>query len=222
MNVLRRKGRKTIAIIGCGAQSRYILDTLSALQIKCRIFLIDPLGKGPKEVHGIPVSRISPVKNIRKFLRKKNIKIVFTAISANAEKARILEYLRKDFCFPPLIHPQTVISSSAKLEDACVINPFVYIGPNALIKRGTFIHSFVNIDHDCEIGECANLAPGVILAGRVKIGKCAYIYTSASIIPDIRVGDFSIIGAGSNVLRNVSPGRTVVGNPAIPLKNAKQ
>lgn len=216
---MAKKLKKELGILGCGAQSRYILDILKDTNFKGRIKIIDPFGKGPKKVYGFKVFRLRKINEIKKFLKNEKINSLALAISDNKKKLNFLNFLLKDFDFPSLIHPKAWISPSAEIGKACVINPFVYLGPNAALKRGCFIHSLSNIDHDCVLGECVNVSPGVSLAGRVKVGKAAYIYTGASIKPDITIGAEAVVGAGSIVVKNVSSKCVVAGNPAKKIKN---
>ena len=209
-----KHNKKAFGIIGCGAQARYILDILRWLKFKGPIYIVDPLGKGPKSVYGLKVFRISKIEEIKKFLKSKKARFLGLAISDNVTKLNFIEAFSEHFDFPALIHPNAVVSPSAEIEDGCLINPFVYIGPGAVVKKGCFLHSFVNIDHDCYIGECANISPGATLAGRVKTGLAIYIYTQATIIPDVKIGDYAVIGAGANVLKDVPSKRMVAGNPA--------
>jgi acetyltransferase-like isoleucine patch superfamily enzyme len=46
----------------------------------------------------------------------------------------------------------------------------------------------------------------------------ASIGANATILPGISIGANAVIGAGSVVTKNVQPGTTVVGNPAVPLR----
>ena len=55
---------------------------------------------------------------------------------------------------------------------------------------------------------------GLELGRRVVIGSNVWIGGGAIILPGITIGDDAVIGAGSVVTRDVSPGSVVVGNPA--------
>lgn len=72
----------------------------------------------------------------------------------------------------------------------------------------------VHIGHNCKIGSGAIVTACAELSGGVVLGRGAWVGPNASIIQQATVGDGSLIGIGSNVLRDVSPGTTVAGNPA--------
>ena len=59
-------------------------------------------------------------------------------------------------------------------------------------------------------------AAGLENGAPITIGRRVWIGSGALILPGVTVGDDAIIGAGSVVARDVSPGTTVVGNPARP------
>ena len=222
MKNLLKNHKSALGIIGCGAQSRYILDILKHIKFKGRIYIVDTIGKGPLRVYGLKVFRISKTEDIKEFFKRKKVRFFHIAVSDPVAKMRFIKIFSKDFKSPVLMHPSAIISSSAKIDYGCLINPFVYIGPNTIIEKGCFIHSFVNIDHDCHIGECVNIAPGAVLAGRVKIGHATSVYTQATIIPDIKIGNYATIGAGAIVLKNIPDKHIVAGNPAKRIKNDKK
>jgi len=51
----------------------------------------------------------------------------------------------------------------------------------------------------------------------VSIGQDVGIGGASVILPGVTIGDGAIVGAGSVVTRDVSPGTTVAGNPARPM-----
>ncbi|MBX9932803.1 MAG: sugar O-acetyltransferase [Methylobacterium sp.] len=58
---------------------------------------------------------------------------------------------------------------------------------------------------------------GMEFARPIIIGRNVWIGGGALIMPGVTIGDDAVIGAGSVVTRDVSPGATAVGNPARPL-----
>ena len=84
------------------------------------------------------------------------------------------------------------------------------------IGDGTQIGSAVQVltaDHprDPEVR-----AAGLENGKPITIGRNVWIGSGALILPGVTVGDDAIVGAGSIVTRDVSPGTTVMGNPARP------
>lgn len=104
------------------------------------------------------------------------------------------------------------------------VGDHVEIGANTCIDRGTMddtvirnhvkIDNLVHIAHNCVISESAYVIATAIVGGSVKIGPRAWIAPNASIKQKVQIGADSVIGLGACVVRDVSDGSTVMGNPA--------
>ena len=114
-----------------------------------------------------------------------------------------------------LVREGTYIGSSAHVGN-CVEIKNSYIGPGTLIGHLCYVGD-ANIGRDCIIGA------GTITCnfdGRDKhpttIGEKAFVGSNCSLVAPLEIGAEAIIGAGSVVTRNVPSGVTVYGNPARP------
>ncbi len=108
----------------------------------------------------------------------------------------------------------------------------VSIGSNVTIARAaldkTVISSGVKIDnhshiaHNCTIGENSMLIAYAKLAGGVKIGKNVMIAEDVGITDHVEIADNCMVGAASNVYKNLEPGSVVWGSPAKPITFEKR
>lgn len=114
---------------------------------------------------------------------------------------------------PALVHPSSVVSPSAIIDQGSVVMPLVVINANSRIGIGVIINSASVIEHDTQIGDYAHISPNVSLAGTVTIGERSHIGIGTSIIQNITIGKDSIIGAGSVVITNIPKESTAVGVP---------
>ena len=107
----------------------------------------------------------------------------------------------------------------------CNISRNVYIGDNTTICKSLFeggtligenskIDNLVHIAHNCEIGRNCVITAGVILSGTTIIKDNVWVSPNSTILNRVILDNNSKVGIGSVVLRNVSSGSTVVGNPA--------
>jgi UDP-2-acetamido-3-amino-2,3-dideoxy-glucuronate N-acetyltransferase len=98
----------------------------------------------------------------------------------------------------------------------------VIIGDNVTIKSGVQLWDGVRVETDVFIGPNVTFTndlfprskkyPKYFLQTTIKAG--ASIGGNATILPGITIGENSMIGAGSVVTKDVSPGLVMAGNPA--------
>lgn len=120
---------------------------------------------------------------------------------------------------PTLIHPTSIISTSASISPVGVlILPFCFIRPATKICRGTIVESHCSIGHDVSIGTGCFLASGAIVGAYARVGeRVLWGMGAISISGKANVGDDAVIGAGAVLTRDVAPRTTVAGNPARPI-----
>ncbi|BCD67755.1 acetyltransferase [Nitratiruptor sp. YY09-18] len=132
-------------------------------------------------------------------------------IGDNATRAALAQRVSEQIT---LIHPQAMVSNSAKIAPGCVVMAGVVINADAKIGEGTIINTGSIIEHDCKIGKFCHIAPNCALAGGVEVDNRSFIGIGSCVIPQIKIGKESIIGAGSVVLKDVPPKVIAYGNPA--------
>jgi carbonic anhydrase/acetyltransferase-like protein (isoleucine patch superfamily) len=82
------------------------------------------------------------------------------------------------------------------------------------IDADAWVFKHAHIAHDCHVMEGAEVSTGAVVGGHCIIGPYARIGLNATLHPWITVGRRARIGCGANVVKNVPPGETWVGNPA--------
>jgi sugar O-acyltransferase (sialic acid O-acetyltransferase NeuD family) len=141
---------------------------------------------------------------------------VALAIGSSQERKKIYQSLSNNYNFPSLIHPSSLLMSSAEIS----------IGKGAIICAGTILTTHISIGdfvvlnlhcsigHDCVLGNFVSLMPGARLSGGVTVEDDVFIGTNASVLPGLRLGKGSTIGAGAVVTKNVPANTVVSGIPA--------
>jgi UDP-3-O-[3-hydroxymyristoyl] glucosamine N-acyltransferase len=104
----------------------------------------------------------------------------------------------------------------------------VEIGANTTIDRGalgdteigsgTKIDNLVQIGHNVRLGRGCIVVAQVGISGSTSIGDFVMIAGQAGLSGHLNVGHGARIGAQSGVMRDIAPGETVFGYPAVPGK----
>lgn len=113
----------------------------------------------------------------------------------------------------------TVTMDEVKIGEGAILSPFVTLTSNIRIGQHFHANIYSYVEHDCVIGDYVTFAPAVKCNGNIMIEDHAYIGTGAIIKqgesgkPTI-IGQGAVVGMGAVVTKSISPGTTVVGNPA--------
>lgn len=112
------------------------------------------------------------------------------------------------------------------------IDDDVEIGANCSIDRatvgrtrigaGTKLSNLIAVGHGTQIGEDCMLVAQVGLAGSVGVGKHVTLAGQVGVVGHIQIGDNATVGAKAGVTHNVPPGVTVLGQPAIPIREMRR
>ncbi len=78
-------------------------------------------------------------------------------------------------------HPTAVIASTARIEDEVDIGPYVAIGENAKVGKGTILHAGVVIGDGCALGEDCILHPRSVLYPGAELGDRVILHAGAVI-----------------------------------------
>jgi UDP-3-O-[3-hydroxymyristoyl] glucosamine N-acyltransferase len=108
-----------------------------------------------------------------------------------------------------------------------VIGDDVDIGANTTIDRGsghdtvigasTMIDNLVQIGHNVVLGRGCVLAGQVGISGSTRLGDFVMAGGQAGLAGHLRIGTGARIAAKAGLMRDVEPGATVCGSPAVPI-----
>jgi UDP-3-O-[3-hydroxymyristoyl] glucosamine N-acyltransferase len=93
-------------------------------------------------------------------------------------------------------------------------------GPT-LIGAGTKLDNLVMIAHNCRLGQHNMICSQVGVAGSTTTGDWVVMAGQVGVRDHVHIGDKAILGARSGVSCDIEPGKTVLGEPAIDLRDRK-
>lgn len=91
-------------------------------------------------------------------------------------------------------------------------------GPDTVVGAGSKIDNLVQIGHNVRLGRGCVLVSQSGIAGSTKLEDYVAVAAQAGVAGHLTIGRGARLSAKSGVMRDVAPGKTVGGIPAMPLK----
>jgi sugar O-acyltransferase (sialic acid O-acetyltransferase NeuD family) len=145
---------------------------------------------------------------------------VAIAIASSSVRERLARRCETDGVgFVDIRASNVVVLDDVVVGPGAILAPFVTLTSNVRIGRHFHANIYSYVAHDCVIGDYVTFAPGVKCNGNVVVEDHAYVGTGAILRQGkpgepLVIGRGAVVGMGAIVTKNVTPGTTVVGNPA--------
>lgn len=207
---MNRHDSKRVVVIGAGGHAKVVLATLQACGYAVSMIVDDDPAKWGRNLLGVPVHG-----GTLELLHVPGVRAVI-AVGDNAAREAIAERLR-DVEWLTLVHPGAYVHPSVHIDPGTVVFAGAVIQPDSRIGAHVIVNTTASVDHDCIVGDCSHLAPGVHLAGNVRVGRGAFLGIGSVVAPGLRIGDWTTVGAGAVVVTDLPDRVTAVGTPARPL-----
>ena len=196
---------KSIYIYGASGHGLVVADIAKSCGYEDIVFLDDDKSKGFLTFDDIKENR--------------DYHIAF-GIGNNQIREKLYKKVKENGFFTPiLIHPSSIISPSARIEEGTVVMPNVVVNAKAYIGKCVILNSSCVVEHESIIGDFVHISPKVAIAGNVRIGDFTHIGIGSSVIQCLEIGKNSIVGAGSIVVKNIADFKKVYGNPCKEVGN---
>ena len=91
-------------------------------------------------------------------------------------------------------------------------------GPDTVIGQGCRIDNLVQIAHNVRIGRGTMIAAQAGIAGSATIGDFVLIGGQVGVLGHLTVGDGVRLVGQSGIIRDIEPGETYAGSPAVPVR----
>ena len=121
----------------------------------------------------------------------------------------------KNFKFPHI--GKVIIEDDVEIASACTIDRGSI--DDTIIGNNTYLDNQVHVAHNVKIGSNCMIAGQVGFAGSSSIGNNVSIGGQAGISGHLKIGNNVRVGGGSGVVKDIDDNETVMGYPAVPLKN---
>jgi UDP-3-O-[3-hydroxymyristoyl] glucosamine N-acyltransferase len=89
---------------------------------------------------------------------------------------------------------------------------------STMIRKGVKLCNFIQIAHNCDIGENTVMAAQVGVSGSTKIGKNCVFGGQVGVNWHVKIGDNVQVGAQSAIANHVPDNAKVLGTPAFDVK----
>lgn len=180
--------QKRLIIIGAGGHAKVVCENarINGYEI---VGILDDLKEGI-----FCGARI--IGKIDRCTEYKDDCLFVVAIGDNVKREEIC--LRYDLNFITLIHPEAVVSKSARLGEGTVVMAGAVINADSMIGKHCIINSNATVEHDCSVGDFVHIAYGAVLSGGAKANK------------GITVGANAVVGIGAKAEFDILPGQAVL------------
>ena len=206
---------KPIIIFGTGELSSLVWKSIVDSKLNNVAGFVVDTQWYDKDIHmGLPVVSMDQIERVfPAHLYDALVPIGWSQING-ARRACFDKLTKLGYHLSNFVSSYSCVMSESKIKQNCIIfeqviiQHFVELGKNIIIRAGS------NIGHHSVIDDHCFIASGVTTGGNVHIAKQCFIGLGAVIRDGIKVAPRSFIGAGAVVIEDTEADGVYVGNPA--------
>jgi sugar O-acyltransferase (sialic acid O-acetyltransferase NeuD family) len=120
--------------------------------------------------------------------------------------------------WPVLVHPLASVSRHARLGWGAFVYPWAHVCCDAELGDFVALMPRSSVGVGTKVGLGSVIGTNCVTAGGVQVGRGCYLGQCSCVREFIKIGDGATVGMGSVVVKDVSAGAVVAGNPARPFK----
>jgi UDP-perosamine 4-acetyltransferase len=211
--------KKPVLILGAGGYAKVVIDIIERLDEYSIVALI---GQETEKNDTFMGYKVYKGDHFLEEFRQKGYNSIFLAVGGYVDNARRTElfnhYLEAGYDMINLVHPDAIVSKSAKLGRGSIVCAGAIINPDAFIGEDAVISAGVIVEHDAQIMNHTLLSTGVYVGAGTVVEEGALLGLGAKAIPRVRIGKRTLVAAGAVVVNNIEDDAIVFGIPAKPKK----
>jgi sugar O-acyltransferase (sialic acid O-acetyltransferase NeuD family) len=158
---------------------------------------------------------IGPIRNCK--LKIDDVVIMGVA-SIELKKHLYNYYSEQGIKIVSYVHPTAIIGHDVRIGEGSVFGPYTIATTNVSLGICSTINALSTLGHDAVLGDFCTLSGHCDVTGGGRLGNEVFLGSHVTVMPNIVVDSNVIIGIGSVVIKNVTAGSTVFGNPAKKIK----
>jgi sugar O-acyltransferase (sialic acid O-acetyltransferase NeuD family) len=137
------------------------------------------------------------------------------ALGAPTQRRKMVEKLRgRGAKFATLMHPAAYIAHTATIGLGCIIAPFAFVGPDAIVGAQVVVNVGAMVAHEAQVGDCSVLAPHANVQGAVQLDADVFVGAGAVVTHSKTIGAGSMVAPNAVVQDHVAALHLAIGNPA--------
>jgi len=175
---------------------------------------VDVEGKVPEGTTVFDRPVISGMAALDDRLREDDFTLVLGHGNNSRRKALMAWLEERNARTSTAVHPSAIISPDVEIGTCTTISAGAVVLTGSTLGKGVIVNTSATVDHDCRVGDFAQLAPGCNLAGRVTVGPESFVGIGAVVIQNTTVGEGCVVGASAAVVRDAPAHTLVIGVPA--------
>lgn len=195
--------KEKLIIVGTSSTAKHVYEFICGYDLFDVVgFAVDTEYRTVEKFCDLPVFAL---ETLDKVFEKRDIKLFVAVLwnRLNADRRKLYERLKNEgYYFANLVSPTAVIRGTL-LGDNCWIHDFVVIQPEAEIGADTILMAFSLVGHDVKLGSHCFCGTKSTIAGGCYVGEQTFIGINCTIFDDTIVGEKCILGACTVVKRNV-------------------
>jgi sugar O-acyltransferase (sialic acid O-acetyltransferase NeuD family) len=203
-----------LVIVGAGGFGREVFSLICEInQVRETWDAIGFLDDNPAALDGF--SHYPPVLGPIDHYRNLQSARVTCAVGSPKARKRIVARLNGQGArWATIVHPTVRLGIGSTLGEGCIL--CIRSGLTVDVRVGNHVHinCVAGAGHDARIGDFCTLSGHVDVCGHAVVEEGVFFGSHAVVLPGVRIGAGATVGAGSIVMSDVAPNKTVFGAPA--------